>query len=295
MSELRRSPHFLSRAGFTLIEVLIAMALMAVISFGIYKTTTEAFRLREILMTEGEFHNGVRLAMNLVGRDIETLYSPTIMLPERRSRTTTPATPDETDPLGGLQGGNLAAQQEEALERQELEELAATGQDRPSQYWGGMISKLGIRPSRFVGTNTSMTLVSASHIRIYKDSREADLARISYEIKDDRTDREGGTKVLVKTENANAFDMEERLNRDKDSFVRTIPLLRGIESIKFEYYDQKTENWFNNWDTESQDHKNAYPDQVRITVRVKGPGRLQFEGVYTFRPQTPLGGLYGRF
>jgi prepilin-type N-terminal cleavage/methylation domain-containing protein len=282
------SSHSANERGFTLIEMLIAMSLMAAISFSIYRTTTEAFRLREVLMTEGEFHNGVRLAMNLVGRDIELLYSPVLMLPERRP-------PAGAGAGAGAAGATAEAEAEAARERQELEDLAATGQDRPSQHWGGMISKLGIRPSRFVGTDRGMTLVSASHLRIYKGSKEADLARITYEVKDDRAAREGGTKILVKTSNADAFNMEERRIADAGDFQRVTPLLRGIESIKFEYYDLEREDWVSNWDTESADRRNRYPDQVRITLKVKGAGRLAFEGAYVFRPEMPLHGLNPSF
>ena len=54
-------------------------------------------------------------------------------------------------------------------------------QGKTSTYWLGATEKSGLRLSRFVGTDTKMSFVVASHVRIYKDTPESDFAKISYE------------------------------------------------------------------------------------------------------------------
>src|ERR1700746_219262 len=67
--------------GFTLIEVLIAIVILAFISLGLYNAITETYRVRETLSTEGDFYNGIRLSMNVLQRDVTLIYSPINLLP----------------------------------------------------------------------------------------------------------------------------------------------------------------------------------------------------------------------
>lgn len=69
-------------SGSTLIEVLIAMVLMVFISMAIFQTTTETYRLRDILMTEGDFYNGIRLSLGILEKDISMAYTPYSLNPE---------------------------------------------------------------------------------------------------------------------------------------------------------------------------------------------------------------------
>jgi prepilin-type N-terminal cleavage/methylation domain-containing protein len=267
------------REGFTLLEVLIAMALLVVISFAIYQATTETFRLRDVIMNEGEFYNGIRLAMGIVDRDVQLLYSPVVLLPPKEQ-------PNPSD-----RNAALAAQQSEVLQQEEFER---EGLDRPSDFWEGAVDSTGLRPSRFVGTDRKMTFVSASNIRVYKEARASDFAKITYEIKPDRNDRENGTQVLLKTENVDAFSDDDRPNSDKEkAMVRTYPLLYGIKKLRFRYYWKDKDRWVYSWDSDSSDTKNLYPDIIEIQVEVTGPSRLNFQGTYHFRPALPMGGVPG--
>ena len=77
-----RARRILSDAsGFTLIEVLIAMVLLTVISLAIFQATTTTYHLRDTLLHEGDFHNGIRLAVGILERDFSQLYTPALMIP----------------------------------------------------------------------------------------------------------------------------------------------------------------------------------------------------------------------
>src|SRR5690242_16028508 len=73
-ASFKRSQH--NQSGFTLIEMMIALTILAVISVGVYNTTSSSFQLREKLETESDFYNSVRSALDKVGRDIIHLYTP---------------------------------------------------------------------------------------------------------------------------------------------------------------------------------------------------------------------------
>lgn len=252
-----RSPN---NAGFTLLEVLISIVLLVVISLAIFQSTTQTYRLRDVLMNEGDFHNSIRLSMGILERDIAAMYTPTLMLNKV----------ENIDPV-------------------QLQQIFTGDQARASKYWAPAVSKTGLRPMRFQGTEKSMSFVSLSNIRVYKDSPESEFAKISYELQADSSKVAGdvSASVLVKTASPNAFFEDE----DRDKMKKTYLLLPGVTKSKFEYYRRDRDQWGTRWDSDSADFKNIYPDMVRVTLEVRGPSRLFFEGVYQFRPEIPLRAL----
>lgn len=253
-----------SQKGFTLIEVLIAMVLLVIISLAIYQATTETYRLRDVLMHEGDFYNSIRLSMGVMDRDVSLIFSPTMMLPTPRASFS----PEQSS---------------------QMEEIARTDQGQTTQFWGGAVDPSGIRPSHFIGSETKMSFISVSHIRLYKESTESEFAKIIYELKPntDPLNTLSGTHVLIKGESPNAF--EEDTPNDK-SFTY-YPLLRGISKLQFRYFHKAKDQWLTSWDSDKEDLKNIYPDRIEVNLEVKGPSRLFFEGIYQMKPEIPIDGL----
>jgi general secretion pathway protein J len=249
--------------GFTLIEIMIVMAILAFISMGTYQATLETFKLRDSLSAESDFYNELRFSMNVVNRDVTLLYSPLIMKPPGPS------------PSPGV----VANPPQPQLAQDSASE---------STFWSPPIDATGIRPSRFQGTDVKMSFISASHIRIYKDARETELAKISYELEKDAGNTDvPDAMVLVKHESPNVFEEDER----KDTQTHIYPLLHGIKKLKYRYYNQDKDHWETTWDSDSQDQHNIYPDQIEITIEIGGPQKQSFSGVYKFKPEVPIRGI----
>jgi prepilin-type N-terminal cleavage/methylation domain-containing protein len=271
-------PNPQGAAGFTLLEVIISMAILVFISFGIYQATTETYRLREILSQEGDFYNGIRLAMNILERDVQMVFSPLHLVPKKKEAA--PGAPsDPFAPPGGA-GAPQAADPADVR-------VAQSEKGQTSQYWQGASDKTGIRPMHFIGSPNKLSFVSTSYIRVYKGSPFSDFAKVSYELEKD----EGNTEhpealMLVKTESPNAFEDDE----SKDKFKRRYPLLRGIKSMSFRYLRRKDGSMVpsTSWDSDSSDYKNLYPEIIEVRLEVVGPLRLNFEGIYKLRPEGPL-------
>jgi prepilin-type N-terminal cleavage/methylation domain-containing protein len=261
-----------SQAGFTLIEVMISMVIMVFISLGIYQMTTETYHLRDVLSIEGAFYNTIRMSMDIVQRDVSAIYSPSLMRPA----PTASANPTATD-------------------NRELLDLAASDVGKTTTYWQAATEKSGIRNSHFVGSDTKMSFVSTSHIRIYRDSPESDFAKISYEVvRDDDTSGAQGasdTQMLVKTESPDVFDDDER--RDA-KYQRRYTLLHGLKKFKIRYWKKDTTEqgvWSNSWDSDKEEMKDRFPDVIEITFEAHGGQQLTYDGIFKFRPEVPLRGL----
>ena len=60
--------------------------ILSFISLGIYQMTTETYRLRDSLAAEGEFYNSIRMSMDIVQRDVASMYSPIIVAAPTRGQ-----------------------------------------------------------------------------------------------------------------------------------------------------------------------------------------------------------------
>jgi prepilin-type N-terminal cleavage/methylation domain-containing protein len=261
-------------SGFTLLEVLISMAILVFISFAIYQATVETFKLRDSLSTEGDFHNSIRLSTSIMQRDIALIYSPVVALPSPL-------------PSGGPPGG--ANPQFVAGQTPMPDDLG-----RSYIFWGPAVNLTGLRPSRLIGTENKLSFIAISHYRIYKDAPASDFAKITYELKkDEKGQPRTETSVLVKTESPNAFAKDDV----KDTFKRSYEILRGIKTLTYTYYMRDGNTWrtLKSWDTDKEDTKNRFPDIIELTMEVVGPKNQIFDGKFKFRPEIPFNGIQARF
>ena len=256
------------RAGFTLIEVLISIMLLVVISMAIYQATTSTFRLRDSLMTEGDFGNSIRLSMSILERDVAQLYSPTLQ--KRPQPSPTPGSAPQAQTFG--------AREESA-----------------TRFWSAPLDATGMRAMRFIGKEDSMSFVATANLRVQRDSPESEFLKVVYELREDTEKDESGKsnekrgRMLVRVTHPNAFSTEESR---EDRSQRTYPLLRGIQKLRFRYFRRDRDNgWSTTWDSDSADMKDRYPDLIETTLEVSAPPRLSFEGLFKFGPEAPLNGL----
>ena len=264
MSSISLSSNIRSQAGFTLLEVLIAICILTFISVGLYQATVQTYSLRDALSTEGDFYSEIRLSMNILQRDLTLLYSPIVLLPSPSpspSVSFRPTTPQQAT-SGQLPDPTLA---------------------QTFEYWGPALDSAGTRPSHFVGTENRLTFVSNSHLRIYKDAPESEFAKIAYDLAPDDSNKE--SQMLVKTESTNVFDVDPD---HKDDQQRAFALLHGIKKFKYRYYRKDKDTWGPGWDSDSDEQKNIYPDIVELTFDVVGPSQLAFSGRFLFKPELPL-------
>mgnify|MGYP001570413185 FL=1 len=261
--------RYQNNSGLSLIEVLIAMAILAFISVRIYEITTRTFALREYLAQEGDFYNSVRLSMNILGRDIASIYSPLFILPEKAA--TPPGQTASTDP------NEARLQTELAMGMGDL--------GRVTTFWLGALDKTGVRPSRFIGSDSKISFVAVSHMRVYRDTKESNFARIVYQLEPDSENKEHpDARVLVKFESSNAFDDDEK---NELGNLKT-PLLHGIKKLQFRFFKKEKEETVRAWDNEKEEFLKMFPDKVLVDLEAYGPGSLTFEGTYAFRPEIPF-------
>ncbi|MGZ3699266.1 MAG: PulJ/GspJ family protein [Bdellovibrionota bacterium] len=263
-----------SESGFTLLEVLIVMIILVFISIGIYEATTSSFMLRDVLTVEGDFYNSIRLSMGVFERDVSMVYSPVIMVPPKPTPSpgAPPPPPASADPA--------------------FQQLMQTDAGTATTYWLPAVDKSGIRPSHFIGSDSKITFISDSHIRVYKNSPESEFAKIAFELRKDENKDLPDTQMLVTIENTDVFDTDEARSKP---FEQVFPLLHGIRKLTFSYWRKDKDKPERSWDSDKEDMKGLFPDKIIIDMEVIGTQKLSYTGHYVFRPEIPLNGLIPQF
>lgn len=245
--------------GFTLIEMMIAMTILAFIALGVYSNTTQTYKLRESVEQEGDFYNAIRVTLDLLGRDISQMYSPSVAaLPGETSKSQNTTQPDNSGSFGDQPPAE------------------------PTDFWDSPINQFGVRPSRFQGDAGKIMFVTNGHTRLFRDAPESDFETIVYALEDDSDTANARRTTLVKRANTAAFEMVEDT---KDTELRYV-LLTGVKKLEFSFLDGEKDQWHPRWDTASQEHRGVFPAVIQITLEVQYPNsEATFTVVQRYKPE----------
>lgn len=137
-------PADYKQSGFTLIEVMIAMALLAFISVLVYQATVHSFDINKKLTSEAGDLMGLAVALQTLEEDCAQIYTP--LFPE-------PATP-----------------------------LQVTGDQSPKLFWSVPVRTDGIRRARFLGTSEKMSFITNSNVRVQRGVAQSDFLAVAWEV-----------------------------------------------------------------------------------------------------------------
>jgi type II secretion system protein J len=121
--------------------------------------------------------------------------------------------------------------------------------------------------SVFVGTNNGdqdkLIFNTLSHIRYLKDTKESDLAEVSYFLEPEE-EGEGGFFVLKKR-------VSSPPDAEPEQGGAAFALLEGVKELNFRYYDPRKGEYGDDWDSTKLDFVNRLPRAVEITLAVRDP------------------------
>jgi general secretion pathway protein J len=124
--------------------------------------------------------------------------------------------------------------------------------------------------TRFKGTTDELYFASTAHVRLYARTRESDQAEIAYFL--EPGDRSSGYrgKTLYRRES-------RRLDNKPDKGGYVWPIVEGVKSLKFEFWDDLKEiggdAWERDWDSHENELEPLLPSRIRITLELEMPDR----------------------
>ncbi len=124
--------------------------------------------------------------------------------------------------------------------------------DRPDPDWYPAVKPFVV--TVFKGSNTDVFFTARSHRRSGTNAPENESHFITLQL---------SSQNLVRATSARAVSSKDRENADK--FESEI-LLEGVSKFKLQYFDPKTEDWVDAWDTEKKEYEYRLPEAVRVDV-----------------------------
>lgn len=292
MSASRHSP---TESGFSLIEVLIAITLLAFITLGVVNITQDAIQNKE---RTTEFNNNNLLVESALSRfewDLTQIYSPLYFTSAMNVNQNlagvggAPTTDENGNPIDPstqppVKPPNpvLQAYYEQILSRFERNERFVT------------VSKDGQPIPRFHSPEkTTFEFFTSSNRRKTENTPQSHFAWVRYSLADQEVKADekvhpempSSVKSLVRYFTADDPYDDKRIDADGNGTVKAAVLLKNVESLEFLFWDYKKRKWENNLRVIQDGESVIRGVMMKLTWWDSG-GKRSIER--TFRPHWPM-------
>jgi len=136
-SRLRRK-----HAGFTLLEVLVAIGLLAFLSLGIFSLTTNSWDMNTKLSAESSEVTAMLLSLQSIEADLAQIYTPRI--------------------------GAATVRPEDS--------------NKVSDFWSAPVRSDGMRRGRLKGETNKLTFITNNNRRVEADAPQSDFLKVTWEV-----------------------------------------------------------------------------------------------------------------
>jgi prepilin-type N-terminal cleavage/methylation domain-containing protein len=250
-----------NEAGFTLIEILIAVVLLAFITFGVVGITENAINTKERTTEVNKNNLQIETAMGRFEWDINQIYSPlyfsTIMnLNNQTNLANTSGSqggeiggvPGTTQTAAGAQAGAQAGIVSPYL--QQYQEQLIQRFERNEHF--SSVSKEGYPVPRFYAPDKStFEFFTSSNRRKLQNQKQSHFAWVRYALaeQEQTTAEEENSaipkslKSFVRYFSADDPYSDKRIDIEDEERVKPGVLLRNVESLEFQYWDFQKRKW----------------------------------------------------
>ncbi len=241
--------------GFTLVEVMIAVAILATLTALVWGTIANVFNTRDYFEARNERTQIVRMAMDRMAMELSSAYM---------------AGPDH--------GGEVIPGQEPPPPTDEEEAQRRLLAREPIQFG-------------FIGKEDSVNFTSFAYVRTQEGERRGHHAEIGYSIRT-RVDEATGERArqLVRREDPT---YDDDITRGGALYV-VVPEIERISfeywdpgEVRIGTMEELADGrWVRDWDTTRREHAGRLPTRVRITMTI--PPQGERGDAETFVTQTQL-------
>ena len=259
----KQQHHSVPTAGFTLVELMIAITILAFISMFTAQSIRQAARSKVKIQKDLDVSSVARDALNILRADIRSafhyrdinieLYNKAIA--ERKKRSTQDTPQDQTPP-------------------EDEETPAPTTPQTSNDNNNNLEPKKEVVLTHFLGEEDNLHFTTLNNIRMFSNSQISDQAEVGYYVKScsSRIDKSIKSNCLWRRHSPY---IDDRVDKGGDAIV----LLENVTEFKLRYKGrQKEEEWVGNWKTnENGDEVTRgvfpYAVEIRLTVEQKNESK----------------------
>ena len=255
MNESSSTSVFKSESGFTLIEILIAISLLAFITIGVVTIVQNAGDTMERTTEINKNNLQIETALSRFEWDFSQIYSP--------SYFSTPLNMGASDQFGNSNDLNNDGRDDNNPNKQvtpaapvtpELQEYyqRLIARFEQNQHFGS-VSKEGLPIPRFYSPEKNIfEFFTSSNRRKLENTRQSHFGWVRYSLGEaiQRNDDEEknpnipqSLKTLVRYFSADDPYSDKRLDPEDEEHVKGAVLLENVESLEFQFWDMNTRKW----------------------------------------------------
>jgi len=261
-----------SRGGFTLLEILVAMAILAFVSIFTAQSIQTALKNRAKIQGEIDEVSALRDALKIMENDINHAFNHKDINISLYNETAKAWNKKIEEAKAKAQGGAPKQPQPDAPKHGDPTSNPTTDPLPPGADPYANLEPMRLRTevilTHFVGTPEKLDFTSLSNVRISSEERTSDQAEIGYSLKScrSRSDREKSSQCLIRRVSTLIDDNIEEGGEET-------PLLENVTKLEFRYlgFVSPTE-WVKDWySNERGDERtrNAFPYAVEVTIEVQ--------------------------
>lgn len=242
--------------GFTLIEVLIAVTIMATMGTLAAQSIQQAIKSKKKIQEQLDITSRMRDGMRLLERDIQLAYHhrdwEKEMMIAMKKKSAQPATTKSAVPT-----------------TPQVAPMATSPDGTPDPFAGPEVEARRIDPvTQFMGSENELHFVTLNNGRMTRNTPQADYSEVGYTLKDCKsTDGKNSSKCLWRRTTPWV---------DKDVTVggEEVVLLENVSEFSLKYLGKGKQDWDKTWKTnEAGDGatKGNFPLAVEISLTIEKP------------------------
>lgn len=235
----------LSRRGFTMIEVMITLAILSTLTILTAQSITQAIKAKAKIQDQIDDVSRMRDALRLVERDINLAYHYRDIEKEleqilKKKNQPNASQPGAIPPNPAFPNSNTDTRRE--VPRRDPE-------------------------THFIGNGESINFVTMNNARTVRNTAQADFIEIGYTVKDCKSLREDGESSKCLWRRSSPFvDLDVTKGGDE------IVLLENVSEFKLRYMGKGKQDWVSDWRSDAQGDgatKGKFPQAVEVSMTVE--------------------------
>jgi prepilin-type N-terminal cleavage/methylation domain-containing protein len=234
-----------NRFGFTLIELMITMAILATLTLLTAQSISQAIRAKVSMQDQIDDVSRMRDAVRLIERDINLAYHYRDLekeIEQLLKKKSTPSTPR----VGGL----TPPPPPPAMETENRREVPRRDPE-----------------THFIGHSDSVNFVTTNNARTVRNARQADFVEIGYSVRDCKSlSKEQKSSKCLWRRLSPFVDLDVEKGGDE------VVLLENITEFKLRYIGKGKQDWTADWRTDAQGDgttKGRFPQAVEVSLTVE--------------------------
>lgn len=251
----------MKKNGFTLIEIMIVVAILATLSIFTAQSIRQALTAKEKIQVDVDQFSTVRDALRLMERDINLAFHYRDIEKEVLLKSMT-AKKNNTNQRQQPASGEAAPETDESTNPEEANSLA-TGSTGNATLDKKFKNRLDPRTD-FLGQSDKFNFVTMNGAIQMKNSRMADFQEVGYETKSCKSLDTGKSSNCLWRRTSSIVDDDPSLGGEE------MALLEDVTEFKLRYMGKGKQDWVSSWDSTQKGGdditKNRFPDAVEISL-----------------------------